>query len=185
MDITVTYRRTSRLSIRIGRHGEVRVSVPYGLAKGKVEQFVEEHRAWIEKARQNTTDRLERRNDFFAQLPLTTKQECGEAAERMHALIPPLVERYSKLMGVRPSGIEYKATISRWGACNTRTRRIQFSVYLLLLPDWCIEHVVVHELAHLIVPNHGPRFYAVMDRFFPRWKEARVETKRISRMEES
>jgi predicted metal-dependent hydrolase len=47
----------------------------------------------------------------------------------------------------------------------------------------CIEHVVVHELAHLLVPNHSPRFYAVMDKFFPRWKEAREETKRISRME--
>jgi hypothetical protein len=44
-----------------------------------------------------------------------------------------------------------------------------------------VEHVVVHELAHLIVPNHGKDFYAVMDKFFPRWKEAKEETKRISR----
>ena len=58
-----------------------------------------------------------------------------------------------------------------------------FSAYLLLLPEWCIEHVVVHELAHLIVPNHSDKFYAVMDTYFPRWREARAETKKISRME--
>ena len=64
-----------------------------------------------------------------------------------------------------------------------RISKLAFSVYLLLLPDWCIEHVVVHELAHLLEPNHSKRFYAIMDRFFPRWKEARKETKRISKME--
>lgn len=64
-----------------------------------------------------------------------------------------------------------------------RISKLAFSVYLLLLPDWCIEHVVVHELAHLLEANHSKRFYAIMDRFFPRWKEARKETKRISKME--
>lgn len=54
-----------------------------------------------------------------------------------------------------------------------------FSVYLLLFPDWIVEHVVVHELAHLIEPNHGPRFYRVMDRHFPRWREAREITRKI------
>ena len=60
-----------------------------------------------------------------------------------------------------------------------RISKLAFSVYLLLLSDWCIEHVVVHELAHLLEANHSKRFYAIMGRFFPRWKEARKETKQI------
>ena len=88
-----------------------------------------------------------------------------------------MLEKYSEQMGVKPASVSFRATKSRWGSCNTKTRRISLSSYLLLLPDWCIEHVVVHELAHLLVPNHGPRFYAVMDRHFPRWREAR----RVSR----
>ena len=79
-----------------------------------------------------------------------------------------------------PSAISYRCTRTRWGSCNPKTRRINFSTYLLLLPEWCIEHVVVHELCHLLVPNHGPRFYALMDRHFPRWKEARRETRRLA-----
>ena len=84
-------------------------------------------------------------------------------------------------MGVRPSAVGYRATKSRWGSCNPRSKKINLSLYLLLLPDWCIEHVVVHELAHLLVPNHSERFYAVMDRHFPRWRDARRETRRLTR----
>lgn len=82
-------------------------------------------------------------------------------------------------MGVCPTSIKYKATISRWGSCNTGTHTISLSLYLLLLPEWCIEHVVVHELAHLIVPSHSKRFYDVMDRHFPQWREAKKITKEL------
>lgn len=183
MQVVVTYRKTSRLSMRIGKNGEVRASAPFGMPESEVQRFVDEHRDWIAKAMQNTAARQEQRQAFYDQLPLTTRQECREATERMNAIIPPLVEKYSNLMGVKPSSISYKATISKWGCCHTRSKRIMFSAYLLLLPEWCIEHVVVHELAHIIVPNHSAKFYAVMDKYFPRWREARAETKRISRME--
>lgn len=181
--IQVTYRRTSRMSIRIGRHGEVRVSAPLGMPRQKVEEFIKENIDWINKAIDKTYERQRQRHDFFNQLPLSTTAECREATERMNKIIPPLVERYAKLMGVHPSGLHYSATTSKWGSCNVRTHRLQFSAYLLLLPDWCIEHVVVHELAHLIEANHGPRFYQIMDKYFPRWQEARHETTRLSRME--
>ena len=49
-------------------------------------------------------------------------------------------------------------------------------MYLLLLPAWCVEHVVVHELCHLLEPSHNARFHALMDRYYPRWREARKTT---------
>ena len=61
---------------------------------------------------------------------------------------------------------------------------ICFSAYVLLLPEWCVEHVVVHELCHLLEPSHNARFHALMDKFFPRWKEARKETRQICKMED-
>ena len=91
----------------------------------------------------------------------------------------PLVEKHAREMGVKPQSITYKPMISRWGLCNVKTRTICFSAYLLLLPEWCIEHVVVHELCHLLEPSHNVRFHTLMDRYFPRWKEARKETRRI------
>ena len=179
MAIQVTYRRTSRLSMRIAKNGDVRVSAPVGLSRKEVERFIDEHRDWIAGARERVLDNQRRRAAFYNQLPLRTKAEAAEALQRLKALVEPMVERYSGEMGVKPAGISYKAMISRWGVCNVKARTVCFSAYLLLLPEWCVEHVVVHELCHLLEPSHNARFHALMDRYFPRWKEARRETRQI------
>lgn len=183
MAIKITYRRTSRLSMRIAKNGDVHVSAPIGVSQETVTDFIEKNKDWIQKARTRTLTQLEKRASFFNQLPLDTPEQREEALLRMKATIPPLIEKYAPLMKVKPGRITYQATISRWGCCHPRTHQLAFSVYLLLLPDWCIEHVVVHELTHLLVPNHSDRFYTVMDQFFPRWKEARQEIRRLSNME--
>ncbi|MBR4275911.1 MAG: DUF45 domain-containing protein [Prevotella sp.] len=172
-EILITYRRTSRLSMRIVKNGDVHVSAPIGMPKEKVERFVEEHSDWIEKARRKTAERQRKRDEFYGQLPLDTRQRKEEAILRLKNIVEPLVDRYSLLMKNQPSAITYKAMISRWGVCNIRKCSICFSLYLLLLPEWCIEHVVVHEMCHLIEPRHNERFYGLMDRYFPRWRDAR------------
>ena len=166
--IQITYRRTSRLSMRIVKNGDVHVSAPIGLSRDRVIAFIEEHRDWISEARQKTSERQQQRNAFYDKLPL------------LKALIEPMVERHAKEMGVRPSRVFFKPTISRWGLCNVRDRSICISAYVLLLPEWCAEHVVVHEMCHLLEPSHNARFHALMDRYFPRWREARRETRRVS-----
>lgn len=181
MAIQVTYRRTSRLSMRIVKNGDVHVSVPYGLPKKMVENFIEEHRDWIEKARKKTSEKQQTRADFFHQLPLETREQKAEALARLKALVESMVERHAEEMGVRPSAVVYKPMVSRWGRCNVRDRSICISSYVLLLPEWCVEHVVVHELCHLLEPSHNARFHALMDRYFPRWREARKEVNRRCR----
>ena len=163
--------------MRIVKNGDVHVSAPLGMPKKEVERFIDEHRQWIVDARKNTYERQRRRTAFYDQLPLQTKAQADDALRRLKKLIEPLVERYAMVMGVKPSVVNYKAMISRWGVCNVKERSVCFSAYLLLLPEWCVEHVVVHELCHLLEPSHNARFHALMDRYFPRWKEARRETR--------
>jgi len=184
MAIQVTYRKTRRLSMRIVKNGDVHVSAPIGMPKAEVERFIEEHREWIAEARKNTSERQKRRAAFFNQLPLQTRAQADDALRKLKSLIEPMVERHAQEMGVKPSVVYYKPTISRWGQCNVKDRSIYFSAYLLLLPEWCVEHVVVHELCHLLEPSHNARFHVLMDRYFPRWREARKETRQICRMEE-
>ena len=143
MAIKVTYRRTSRLSMRIVK------------------------------------------NEFYNKLPLTTRAQADEALKRLKALVEPMMEKHAKEMGVKPSIVYYKPTISRWGQCNVKDRSICISAYVLLLPKWCVEHVVVHELCHLLEPSHNARFHALMDKYFPRWREARKETHKICKLEEN
>ena len=166
--------------MRIVKNGDVHVSAPIGLSRDRVIAFIEEHRDWISDARKKTSERQQQRNAFYDKLPLTTRAQADDALRRLKALIEPMVERHAKEMGVRPSRVFFKPTISRWGLCNVRDRSICISAYVLLLPEWCAEHVVVHEMCHLLEPSHNARFHALMDRYFPRWREARRETRRVS-----
>ena len=162
--------------MRIVKNGDVHVSVPIGMSKKEVEAFISQHQEWIVEARKKTAERQKQRADFFHQLPLTTRAQKMEAAERVRKLVEPMIERYARVMGVSPSSVCYKPMISRWGVCNVKKRSICYSTYLLLLPDWCVEHVVVHELCHLLEPSHNARFHALMDKYYPKWRAARKET---------
>ena len=177
--VVVTFRRTSHLTMSIVKNGDVHVSAPHLFPRSEVEKFVNDHQEWIEKAHNRTLAAEEKRKMFYAQLPLKKRSEREEAIQRLDFKVKALLAFHAPKMGVKPSEITYKATKSRWGMCDVRTKQICFSLYLLLLPDWCIEHVVVHELAHLKEANHGPRFYALMDQHFPMWKEAKKATAKI------
>ena len=142
--------------MRIVKNGDVHVSAPIGISRKEIEAFISQHQEWIVAARKKTAERQKQRTAFYSQLPLTTKAQKDEATERIRALVEPMIKRYAKEMCVKPTSVQYKPMISRWGRCNVKERSICFSTYLLLLPDWCVEHVVVHELCHLIW-NHYVR----------------------------
>lgn len=51
MTIQITYRKTSRLSMRIAKNGDVHVSAPFGMPKAEIERFIDDYRDWIVEAR--------------------------------------------------------------------------------------------------------------------------------------
>jgi hypothetical protein len=83
-----------------------------------------------------------------------------------------LADRY--LDGVRPTSIRWVTNQnSQWGSCTCGTGEIRISDRLRVVPGWVLDAVLVHELAHLIEPNHSPRFRALTGRF-AKSKEADV-----------
>jgi predicted metal-dependent hydrolase len=53
----------------------------------------------------------------------------------------------------------------RWGSCTPTTDVIRISDRMADFPTWVVDHVVVHELCHLVEPGHGPAFRALADRY--------------------
>lgn len=53
----------------------------------------------------------------------------------------------------------------RWGSCTPARGSIRLSHELQTLPTFCLDYVIVHELAHLLEANHGPRFWKLVDRY--------------------
>ena len=54
---------------------------------------------------------------------------------------------------------------TRWGSATYSTKVIRISSHLGGMPDWVVDYVLVHELAHFIEPNHSPRFWAWVNRY--------------------
>ncbi|MGD0393420.1 MAG: M48 family metallopeptidase [Acidimicrobiales bacterium] len=78
------------------------------------------------------------------------------------------------LDGVAPASIRWSTSQNkRWGSCTFETGEIRISERLRVAPDWVLDAVIVHELAHLIEPNHSPRFSQLEQRY-PRRRDADV-----------
>lgn len=74
-----------------------------------------------------------------------------------------LAKRYSL---PEPTAIEWSnRQLRRWGSCTVSEGRIRISDRLASMPDWVLDWVILHELAHLAVPNHGPRFQEIVSQY--------------------
>jgi predicted metal-dependent hydrolase len=60
----------------------------------------------------------------------------------------------------------------RWGSCTPADRTIRISHRIQEMPDWVIDYVLLHELAHLVVPSHNARFWSLVGRY-PKAERAR------------
>jgi predicted metal-dependent hydrolase len=59
---------------------------------------------------------------------------------------------------------------SRWGSMSPRSS-MSLRVDLIRAPEECIDYVIVHELCHLVHPNHGREFWAMVEKLVPDWKD--------------
>ncbi len=71
--------------------------------------------------------------------------------------------------GLSTPKIGFKKTKSRWGECRS-DGVINFNYSLIKTASECIDYVIIHEFCHLIEPNHGKKFYALLNKHLPDWK---------------
>ncbi len=92
-------------------------------------------------------------------------QAAIEKTLRLEAktIIPQLVLAISKETDLKFKDISIKKVKSRWGSCSAQNN-LNFSIYLMLLPDHLIRYVIIHELCHSIHKNHGPNFWDLLNK---------------------
>lgn len=163
MDYTVRYSDRRTVALQITRDGEVLVRAPFGFPEEKIETFTREKAAWIARHREKA---LSRPRD--PESPETVRRLYALAQERL----PGLTAHWAERMGLSCAGVRITGARYRLGSCNTK-KHICYSYRLMEYPDAVIEYVVVHELAHLCEMNHSPRFYAIVEKYLPDYRERR------------
>ena len=92
-------------------------------------------------------------------------------------LLPDRTKQLAKDFGFTYSTVKIQSSKSRWGSCS-REKSINLSLYLMLLPSYLIDYVILHELCHTKEMNHGDKFWKWMDKVTDnKSKELRKELK--------
>jgi predicted metal-dependent hydrolase len=90
--------------------------------------------------------------------------------EQIKKAVPPLIVKWEPVMGVKVERFFVQRMKTKWGSCNVGTQSIRLNTDLAKKPLECLEYIVVHEMAHLLVRHHNDRFTNLMDRCLPNWK---------------
>ena len=87
--------------------------------------------------------------------------------EQLEHLIP----KWGKITGLYCDEYKIRYMRTRWGSCNTKAKRIWINLQMIEKPLECLEYVILHELMHLKIRNHGNNFISEMNKYMPDWKE--------------
>lgn len=98
---------------------------------------------------------------------------------RSHATFKRLVYQWVGTIGVKPERVQMQRMTRKWASCSP-AGRLSFSAGLVREERAFQEVVIVHELLHLRVPNHGRLFQSLMTAYLPQWQ--RIGARRIARI---
>ena len=77
-------------------------------------------------------------------------------------VLPAKVAKLAQRFGFSYNKITVKNIRSRWGSCSS-LGNLNFSIYLMYLPDELVDYVILHELCHTVHGNHGAHFWAMLN----------------------
>ncbi len=101
---------------------------------------------------------------------------------REHAArrLPERVDEWAPRVGVEPAGVLIREPRKRWASCDARGH-LRFNWRLIQAPRRLVDYVVVHELVHLVHPDHDRDFWALVGRAMPDYEARREALRRLGR----
>lgn len=172
--------RAKNLAIRINQQGEIRVTVPRYASQRQAERFFLSKNQWVRKrleelktkgCRQHWPEEgshLQVRGRSYPVLLSGAGDTLESAIWRIlqteaRQYLPERVKRLSEHHGFEIHGLKIRKMRSRWGSCTAR-KSINLNSWLVMLPEYLSDYVILHELVHTRVHHHGKEFWAELDR---------------------
>ena len=191
--------RARRVRVTVDGAGEVIVTLPKKAAERRAAEAVRELRPWIERRRKallRAAEEVARAPGTLPYLGTDLRVVAERGRERVHRrgdtlLVPPgdareAIERWyrrraraeiaSRLdaavarAGTRYEGLTIRGQRTRWASCSS-SGGMSFNWRLLLAPEAVLDYVIEHEVCHLEVMDHSPRFWALLASRSPDWRE--------------
>ncbi len=194
MDITIYRERRKSFKLSI-ENGGVVLKAPWFVRKSEIEGFIQNHRLWIEKAKER---QKRAHRDFvfgerflylgqwyelcpgdgdlhFDQSKFLAKNPTKELFQRFYKneakkVVCKMVEESARRWKDRYERCRITSAKRRWGSCSSK-KNLNFTYRLVLLPLDLIEYVVIHELCHLTHMNHSASFWRLVETRMPDFRQ--------------
>ena len=193
--------RARRIRIKVDPHEGIEVVIPQRATQRDARRAVAELRPWIERKlaeARTARSRLEsppgtvpflgghltlrpeagrtraHRRDDHLHLPAAATHDALERWYRAEARrqIEPRLTHATHALGRPHTRLAIRNQRTRWGSCSA-TGAMSFNWRLLLAPEPVLDYVVWHEACHLVVMDHSQRFWALVERHVPDYREPR------------
>ena len=193
--------RARRVRVRVDPYEGIEVVIPPRATHREAQAAIRELRPWIDKrlheaheARQRLEPppgtvpflgahlrlhydegrtRAHRKHDAL-HLPASNVHQALERWYRTQARaeIAPRLDKAARALDRRPTALAIRNQRTRWGSCSA-SGAMSFNWRLLLAPEPVLDYVVWHEACHLVVMDHSRRFWTLVERHVPGYREPR------------
>ncbi|HEX2103574.1 MAG TPA: SprT family zinc-dependent metalloprotease [Solirubrobacteraceae bacterium] len=193
--------RARRVRVRVDPHAGIEVVLPARAPQREAALAIKELRPWIDRRiaeanaarerllsppgtvpflgahlrlrRDEGRTRVHRAGDEL-RVPATGRQEALERWYRAQARahIAPRLDAAAEALGRPYTKLTIRNQRTRWGSCSA-TGALSFNWRLLLAPEAVLDYVIWHEACHLVVLDHSTRFWSLVERHVPTYREPR------------
>lgn len=158
--------RAKYLRISVYPDGRVVITKPKQYSLAHVEKFYNQKKEWIESKKEEYKKKSNPNQISLGGSVREYRQIKEEVREFVHARIEELNKQY----GFEYNRIYIKNHKSLWGSCSSK-KNLNFNYRILFLSQELSDYILVHELCHLKELNHSKRFWALVEKTIPHYKE--------------
>ena len=162
--------------LRVVNNKEIQIKANIYFSLEDAKDLLKRKKQWIIKGLKQVTSNTLEEDEFlhFGKIKKLSDYKIKNIDKfyriSIEEIIPPLVEKYSKLMNLYPTSIKYRKNKRTWGSCNYKNG-LNFNTQLCKFPIEIAEYVVIHELAHIKHKNHSRKFWDLVEVYCPNYKQ--------------
>lgn len=188
MQYEIIYSKNKHAYVRLLPDMSLKLTIPIKKSKDKELEniLLEKWKLLIEKYKNRNVQKIETITDdfvmiFWEKISLNTINWDlkRHLMQKLYMESLPILEKYSSELKIPFNKLTIKDLKSKWGSCSW-INNITLNLKLIHLPISFLQYVIIHEACHLKEKNHSKRFWDLVWKYFPDYKNTRKELKKVS-----
>ncbi len=159
----VAYRRSIKMQYHIDG---IHITAPRSITKQAIVEFITSHEAWLHKQKQAHANKT----------VLPTPTDLTSAKLEAKELVLKIIAAHQNTYPFHYKKITIKNIRTKWGSCSN-SGNLNFNYRIIYLPKALTEYIVIHEICHLKQLNHSAKFWQLVTKTIPHYRECRKQLK--------